>query len=683
MSNRVVPQVLSLLVLFPMLLAQTKKDNRSAPADDMDRNLRAALLSRERAVFCESWKNGDTKVFESNTAQDFVMVDYQGPSIRSDLLKIIGSRSCQVKARTIEANSAQLVSTGELVKVMYYNVAQEATCDAEKVPPEIWASTVWVKSARGWLAAFHQETPSRGVAGSKEPASNPANKTEEQPSGIQAQGPMPQSSPEMRKLLSAMSGAWSTREVFERSEYRPEGGVGQGDVVFHSGPGGLSLLEDEHSKDSKVEVFGLSVTWWDESAKGFRAIWCDDSLPAGCTVMAKLANWDGNQFVLGDEFERNGKKFIFKETVFDITPNSWSQALYEGEAGSELKRLVTIYATRVANPTNASDSIQKLSSEPALLNMPGPKVQNLMLGTWSIKANYESSKQMPQGGTGDGIQVWRPGPGGRSAIEEEHWRNPRGEFDGFSVGWWDSKAQGQRFVWCANDVPAGCVVPETVAKWEGDRLVFREEEEHEGKRVTHAEIFSDISPTSFTQLLQEADAGKELKTTLTMHATRVATKTVDSSMNSLDAAASEAGLRAAMADLRKASLAGDTERVASLMADEYLQTNVSGHVQDKSAWLAEYFKPLAALIKAGTLHWEAYEDEDVRIRIFGDAAVIIGRLTVKATGAKPGAETWEASPGSSFGGSLRFTRVWIKRDGRWLLAIVHNALPPVSLPANR
>src|SRR6266496_791403 len=55
----------------------------------------------------------------------------------------------------------------------------------------------------------------------------------------------------------------------------------------------------------------------------------------------------------------------------------------------------------------------------------------------------------------------------------------------------------------------------------------------------------------------------------------------------------EAEVRADMAERRKASLAGDTNKVASLMADEYLQTDVNGHVQDKSAWLIEYFKPLA------------------------------------------------------------------------------------------
>jgi len=610
-----------------MLLAQTRKDNRSTPADDKDRDYRAALLSREQALFCESWKNGDVKMFESNTTRDFVMVDYQGASTRSELLKLIGSKACQVSACAVEDDSAQLMHTANGATVTYYKVAQDATCEGERVPPAVWASTVWVKPAGSWLAAFHQETPSHGAAEPKETASSPSNKAEEQSSGTQARGTkMPQPSPEMQKLLSALSGTWAMTIAYEPSESRSKGELSQGEVVFHPGPGGLSLIEDEHSKNATGEMVGLSVTWWNENAKGFRAVWCDNSLPTGCIVMSKLANWEDDRFVLGDEFERNGKKYTFKEIVSDITTNTYKQALYQGESGSELKRLATIHATRIASPANASDSIQKLSSEPAILNMPGPKVQNLMLGTWSIKDKYEPSKEMPQGGTGDGTQVWRPGPGGRSVIEEEHWRNPRGEFDGFSVGWWDSKAQGQRFVWCANDVPGGCVVPESVAKWEGERLVFSEEEGHEGKKLTHAEIFSDIAPTSFTQLLQEAEAGKELKTTVTIHATRVATKPAESSMKSPpDPAALEAGLRAAMAELRKASLAGDTERVANLMADEYLQTNVSGQVQDKSAWLAEYFKPLAALIKAGTLHWETYENEDVRIRIFGDAAVVIGK----------------------------------------------------------
>lgn len=140
-----------------------------------------------------------------------------------------------------------------------------------------------------------------------------------------------------------------------------------------------------------------------------------------------------------DEFKRNGKKYTFKEIVFDITANTYTQALYQGESGSELRRLLTIRATKVPAVTAP---VSKPAQQLPTLNMPGPKVQNLMLGTWSIKIKDEPSKEMPQGGTGEGTQVWRPGPGGRSIIEEEHWRNPPGEFDGFSVGWWDAKAEG-------------------------------------------------------------------------------------------------------------------------------------------------------------------------------------------------------------------------------------------------
>jgi len=276
---------------------------------------------------------------------------------------------------------------------------------------------------------------------------------------------------------------------------------------------------------------------------------------------------------------------------------------------------------------------------------------------------------MPQGGTGEGTQVWRPGPGDRSIIEEEHWRNPPGEFDGFSVGWWDAKAEGQRFVWCANDVPEGCVVPKNVAKWEGERLVFTEEREEAGKKIAHGEIFSDIAPNSFTQILQEGEPGHELKPTVTIRATRV----MEPFLKPTSTSSPEAELHAAMAERLKASIEGDTEKIESLTADEYVQTDIFGYVQDKSAWLNEYFRPLAGLIKAGKFRWEVYDERDVRIRMLGDTAVVIGSMTLKGSGAKPAGHTWEASPQSSVGANLRFTRVWINRNGRWFLAAVHNA----------
>jgi len=309
----------------------------------------------------------------------------------------------------------------------------------------------------------------------------------------------------MQKLVNALSGTWSLREEYEHIDSMPGGGLGKGDVVWRPGPGGLSLIEDYHSKNPKGHVFGLSVTWWDEIAKGYWALWCADSLPTGCTVMARLAKWEGNQLVLGDEFASGGKKFTFKETVSDITPKTYTQTLYQGESGSELKRLMTIRAAKVS----------------------------------------------------------------------------------------------------------------------------------------------------------------------------------EASVKSMKGSSSEAELWAAMDERRKASLEGNSERIASSMADEYLQTDISGYVQDKTAWLNEYFKPLAELITAGKFHWEVYEQKDLQLRMYGDSAVVMGRLEVKGSGARPTPQhTWLADPNASFSGTLRFTHVYIKRNGKWLLAALHNAVPlPPPTPA--
>jgi uncharacterized protein DUF4440 len=137
-------------------------------------------------------------------------------------------------------------------------------------------------------------------------------------------------------------------------------------------------------------------------------------------------------------------------------------------------------------------------------------------------------------------------------------------------------------------------------------------------------------------------------------------------------------LQSAMATRTKASLEGDTARVESLMVDEYVQTDISGRVQSKPEWLAEYFKPLAALIKSGQFHWDVWEEKDVQLRRFGEAVVVVGNLTLKGSGAKPvQGRGWVASPQATFGPAvLHFTRFWIRKDGKWLLAALHNAVVP-------
>jgi ketosteroid isomerase-like protein len=96
----------------------------------------------------------------------------------------------------------------------------------------------------------------------------------------------------------------------------------------------------------------------------------------------------------------------------------------------------------------------------------------------------------------------------------------------------------------------------------------------------------------------------------------------------------EADLRATIAELRTASVEGDTQKVVASMTDDYLQTDISGLVQNKDTWLKNYFIPVADLIKAGKFRWESYDLKDVEIRIHGDTGIVVGALEAKGSGAR-------------------------------------------------
>jgi hypothetical protein len=155
-----------------------------------------------------------------------------------------------------------------------------------------------------------------------------------------------ESSPEMQRLFNAFLGAWRVIEKIEPSEALPGGGAGEGTEVYRAGPGGGSIIEELHLKQSTGEISGLGIGWWDQKGEGYKALWCDSENPAGCSLMAHLAKWEGDRFVLRDEFEKNGKKFEFKEVFSEIAPTSFTQTLYQGEAGKELTKLATIHATK-------------------------------------------------------------------------------------------------------------------------------------------------------------------------------------------------------------------------------------------------------------------------------------------------------------------------------------------------
>jgi len=134
----------------------------------------------------------------------------------------------------------------------------------------------------------------------------------------------------------------------------------------------------------------------------------------------------------------------------------------------------------------------------------------------------------------------------------------------------------------------------------------------------------------------------------------------------------KAEVLAALAERDKAFVAGDETKVAQFMSEDYLQTDVSGNIEDKQAWLNEYYRPLAPLLKSGKTRLATFDRSDIVVRDFGETIVVAGQGTLKFVGVNPWSNaTYLAGPPRAY----RFTHVWIKRGGAWKLAVIHNAVP--------
>ena len=291
-----------------------------------------------------------------------------------------------------------------------------------------------------------------------------------------------------------------------------------------------------------------------------------------------------------------------------------------------------------------------------------PAEQQMMLGKWAIEVTYAPTEEMPKGAKGRGTEIWHLGPGGNSLIEEYHESGDAGDYDAMGPAWWDEKEKGRRFLWCDSAMPTGCELSRSVARWENGRLFYSEEREDHGEKIERREIFLNIVANSFDQVIEEGPIGGPYKPQVTIHAVRIG------------AASKDLALQDATAERLRANKEGDVAAIERLMAPDYLQMDISGHVQNKETWLAEYFRPLAKLIQLEKFHWVTFDEDDVRVRMLDDTAIQAGTLTLKGVGAKPVRGVWEEAPGATIQITIRFTRTWIWRDGGWQLLMLHNAV---------
>lgn len=118
-----------------------------------------------------------------------------------------------------------------------------------------------------------------------------------------------------------------------------------------------------------------------------------------------------------------------------------------------------------------------------------------------------------------------------------------------------------------------------------------------------------------------------------------------------DMAAAEQAVRQAQLLRYKAQMAQDIETLERVVADELSYCHTSGAVEDKASYLNT--------VRSGRLTWLSMVPEDMQVHVYGNAAVIAGRLreTIQSAG--------RSEPRALV---LRTIEVFVRRDGRWQMA---------------
>ena|ERR1044071_3999757 len=121
----------------------------------------------------------------------------------------------------------------------------------------------------------------------------------------------------------------------------------------------------------------------------------------------------------------------------------------------------------------------------------------------------------------------------------------------------------------------------------------------------------------------------------------------------------EAELRRIEEARSRAIKQGDMKTLDGIYADDFNGIVANARVLDKAA-LFEIFKATDAQL--------VFAVDELRVRVYMDAAVMTGRLTTRQ------------SDGTTLG-ATRFTHFFVKQEGRWRIVAGQSTLIPNSQPA--
>ena len=107
-------------------------------------------------------------------------------------------------------------------------------------------------------------------------------------------------------------------------------------------------------------------------------------------------------------------------------------------------------------------------------------------------------------------------------------------------------------------------------------------------------------------------------------------------------------------DWEQANAKNDAAALERILAPEFVSTDSDGRVTTRAQNLARR--------KSGVVKYSAFTQDDYKVQVMGDTAIVTGRITMKAV-----------RDGKDISGQERFTDTFVRRGGQWQAVATHSS----------
>ena len=142
MKSSIVGLLLALAVVSPSMAADLTEE----------------IVAVEKRAW-QAYVNHDAKAFGDTVTDDTIEIGETGVLTRSEILADIGSTRCNVKSFDLADTKVRQLSPD--VAILTYKLTQDVTCGAEKRPPKMFSTTIYVRQGGKWRGATYQATAAK------------------------------------------------------------------------------------------------------------------------------------------------------------------------------------------------------------------------------------------------------------------------------------------------------------------------------------------------------------------------------------------------------------------------------------------------------------------------------------------------------------------------------------------